>query len=143
MKLTSVKPDGRVARSAAAAAADCPGSGLPPVRRRAHAARRAELLERRLQSPLHCRGSRGAAAILSQSRNPHAVPRGFSDRLWLVLLSLVSERPHAVLGPAAHDALLHGDSCSRRRGARERKIGSRSALAAARNRRIEPVAVAL
>src|SRR6516164_6337072 len=105
--------------------------------------RRAELLERRLQPSLHRGGSCGAAAISSRSRNPHDLPRDIPDGLWLVLLSLGSERPHAVLGPVTHDAVLHGDCCGRRRGARERTVGSRPALAAARNRNTQSVAVAL
>src|SRR5262249_11197320 len=135
--------DGRVARRAVAFTADHPGSELSPLCRRACFPRRAELLERRLQSSLHCGGSCGAAAISSRSRNPRDLPRDIPDRLWLVLLSLGSKRPHAVLGPAAHDAVLHGDSCGRRRGARERTVWSRSALAAARNRNTQFVAVAL
>src|SRR5262249_57554564 len=105
--------------------------------------RRAELLGRRLQSSLHCGGSCGAAAISSRSRNPRDLPRDIPDGLWLVLLSLGSKRPHAVLGPATHDAVLHGDSCGRRRGARERPVGGRSALAAAPPRHTPPLAVPL
>src|SRR5262249_13242031 len=106
-------------------------------------ARHSQLLECRLQSSLYCGGSCRTARILSPARDPCVVPRDIPDRLWLVLLSLGSERPHAVLGPAAYDALLHGDPCGRHRGARECKIGSSSALAAARNRPAEPVGVAL
>src|SRR5262249_859650 len=70
-------------------------------------------------------------------------PRDIPDRLWLLLLSLESERRHVVLGPAADDARLHGDPRRRDRGAREPAGGSDSALAAAGDRRVQPAALAL
>ena len=88
-------------------------------------------------------GAVGLAAVSSRSGNPGDLSRDIPDRLRLVLLSLGSERRYVVLGPAADDALLHGNPCRCRRGAREREGGSRSALAAACNRHVQSVAMAL
>jgi len=93
--------------------------------------------------PLYRRRRGGTAAVSSRSGNHCALLRDIFDRLRLVLLSLESERQYLVLGSAADDALLHGNSCRRGRGARECEGGSRLAMATTCNRPAQPVALAL
>src|SRR5712691_1057454 len=137
------RPDGGITCRIAVAAADPAGPELSPIRRRARLAGHSERLERHLESSLHRGRRRGACAMSRRRRNHRHLRWNLPDRLRLVLLSLVTERRHLVLGPAADGACLHGNPRQRGRGARERRSGGHSAVAAACNRRAQPVAVAL
>src|SRR5262249_21812323 len=136
------RSDGGIACCPPAAPAHSPRSELSPLCRSAHIVRRAEFLERRFQPSLHCGGSRWTVEVSSQRGNLRDLPRDISDRLWLLVLSLAAKRQFAVVGPAADDALLYRDPRFHRRGARQRKIGCRAALAARGNGRAQSDAVA-
>src|SRR6516225_4017511 len=97
----------------------------------------------RLEPAVHCGWSRGAAAVSSRSGDLRDLSGHIPDRFRVVLLPLASERQHAVLGPTAHDPLFHGHSGRSGRGACQCKAWGYLALAAARNRHIQPAVVAL
>src|SRR5581483_1787267 len=100
--------DGGFPGGACAPAAHSAAAGLSPVRGPANPVRYPEFLERHLQSSVR-RDRRSRSMALSRRSRRYGHLRGnLPDWFRVVLLSLESERRHAVLGPFADDADILG-----------------------------------